>query len=221
MLRPLRSNTLTSEKDLNPVYRHLNLPLSMFRFLTSSTLRGLFIILPVALIIMLLGEILDLAVALVTPLADFLGIGENPAFPGIIALLLIALVSFLVGLLALVRHSRTAGSWIEQRLLHPIPGYQAIKSLLNALVGNEQVKSFQPRLLATGGDQEEIVFLIEELGDDRAAVLIPFAPTPMAGNVRFVSKARLRPLDAGLGQVFDVLAQWGVGSSKLLGSGGR
>jgi uncharacterized membrane protein len=93
----------------------------------------------------------------------------------------------------------TAGSWVEQRLLHPIPGYQAIKSLLNALAGNGQVESFRPMLLRSGEDEEEIVFLIEELGDDRAAVLIPFAPTPMAGNVRFVPKARLLAIGCRVG----------------------
>ncbi len=220
MLSPLRSNTLTSEPDLNPVYRHLNPPFLMFRFLTSTAVRGLFIILPVALIIMLLGEMVDMTIAFAAPIADFLDIdpGENPLFSGIIAFLLIALVSLLVGLLTLIKLSRTAGGWVERRLLHPIPGYLAIKRLLNALAGNDQVESFQPMLLSSGEDEEEIVFLIEELGNDRAAVLIPFAPTPMAGNVRFVPMARLKPLDAGLGQVFDVLAQWGVGSSKLLGS---
>ena len=194
---------------------------SILRFLSSTTIRGLFIFLPIVIIVMVLGELLDLVVALAQPIVDLTGIdvGESPTFPAILAILIIALVSFFIGLLTLIKLSRSAGLWTESRILMPIPGYQAIKHLLSALGGTSQVQSFKPALLKTGDDEEEIVFLIEELDDGRSTVLVPFAPTPMAGHVLIVKSNRLTPLDASLGQVFDVLSQWGMGSSKLLGSG--
>ena len=192
---------------------------SILRFLSSTTIRGLFIFLPVVIIALLLGELLDLVVALAAPIVDLAGIdvGEKPAFPVILAILIIALVSFLIGLLTLVGPSRSAGLWLESRILMPIPGYQAIKHLLAALGGTSQARSFKPALLKTGDHAEEIVFLIEDLNDGRSTVLVPFAPTPMAGQVRIVSSSRLTLLDASLGQVFDVLSQWGMGARKILG----
>jgi uncharacterized membrane protein len=193
---------------------------STLRFLSSTTIRGLFIFLPIIIIVLLLGELLDLVVALATPIVDTTGIdvGENPSFPALLAIVIIGLVSFFVGLLSLLRISQSTGQWLEARLLIPIPGYLAIKNLLAAFRGSEQVESFKPALLKTTDDQEDIVFLIEEHAAGRSTVLVPFAPTPMAGHVRIVRSDRLTLLDASLGQVFDVLSQWGVGSSKVLES---
>lgn len=191
---------------------------SLIRFLLSTTLRGLFIILPVALIVIILSELMDAAVGLGGLIADTVGLdfGETPASPVLLAIFVIVAASFIVGLLTLVHLSRAAGSWVENNLLFPIPGYRPIKGLIMALSGSEQVESFQPALLTNSEGDEEIVFRIEEVDAERTAVLVPFVPTPMAGNLRIVQTNRLRMLDANLSETIDVLSQWGHGSAGLL-----
>lgn len=191
---------------------------SFFRFLLSTTLRGLFIFLPVALIVLLLGELMDSVVGLGGLIADTIGldVGEKPEHPALLAILLIVAFSFLIGLLTLIHLSRNAGLWVEKTILRPIPGYRGIKGLITALGGATEVESFQPALLTTASGDEEIVFQIEAVDAERTAVLVPFSPTPMAGTIRIVQTSRLKPIEGGLSKTIDVLSQWGVGTAGLL-----
>ena len=73
------------------------------------------------------------------------------------------------------------------------------------LVGDTPQR-FRPVLLDYGDDTAGIVFVIEEIDDERVAVLEPWVPTPMAGNMKIVPRSRIRELDAGFGEVTAVFS---------------
>jgi uncharacterized membrane protein len=188
-------------------------------FLKSTILGGLFVLLPVILIYLLLSEVMDIAIVFATPIADLFpeGTFDPVSAPALLAITIIVGTSFLLGLLMLSGVGRSVGRWLESKLLDPLPGYRVIKSLTQSLGSASDGEAFKPVLLssASGGEQE-FAYLIEDHGDGRATVMVPWAPTPMAGSVRIVSRDRLQPLDASLADVTRVLGHWGAGAKDLL-----
>lgn len=57
-------------------------------------------------------------------------------------------------------------------------------------------------------------FIIEELADGRCTVLVPSVPTPAAGSLLILSRARVHPVDVPFAQVVTV-SKWGTGAGGL------
>jgi uncharacterized membrane protein len=187
-------------------------------FLKATIVGGLFVLLPVVLLYLILAEVMQLAVALATPIADLFpkGTFDKVASPTLVAILLIVGVSFLFGLLMLAAPGRAFGTWIERRVLLPLPGYRVIKSLTRSLGNVDGAESFKPALLRSDDGSREIIYVIEDHGDGQSMVMIPWTPTAMAGNLKIVDGSRIESLDASLADVTKVLGHWGVGTHDLL-----
>ena len=188
-------------------------------FLKTTALGGILVLLPLLLFYLLFVEILQLVVALATPIADLFPktVMERVNFPVLVALVLIFGVSFLLGLAVRFEAGRSLGGWIERNTLQKLPLYNAVKSLAASMVDMKQSGAFRPTLLVSPDGDREIAYLVEEHGDGQATVMVPWAPTPMAGSVKIVRRDRLEILDAGFGDVTRVLSQWGVGVRDLVG----
>ena len=186
-------------------------------FFKATTLGGLFVLIPVAFLWMALGEVLDLAVGVATPIADLFpqAMFDNPKFDGLIAILLILLVSFLFGVLMLSISAKRLGGWIERRILAPLPGYKAVKALTRSM-GAADGNAFKPAMLPVGPGQKQFVYVIEDHGDGMLTILLPISPNSMAGSVRVVARDQVEWIDASLSEVSQVLNHWGVGTSDLL-----
>ena len=187
-------------------------------FLKAMILGGLFVLLPVVLIYLILAEVLQLAVVVATPIADLFPTGtfDKVASPELVAILLIIAVSFVLGLLMLAGPGRALGLWIERKLLLPLPGYQVIKTLTRSMGNLDQTDTFKPGLLRVDDSTREIIYLIEDHGNGRVTVMVPWAPTPMAGTVKIVDRDRIEPLNASLADTTRVLGHWGFGLQELL-----
>ena len=190
-------------------------------FLKTTALGGLFVVLPVLLLYMLLGEILDLVVGLATPIADLFpkGTFDHLAAPVPIAVALLVGVSFVIGLALRVEVGRRLGGWIDRKVLGRLPMYSALKSLTKAFGEAGEGAAFRPALLGSSEGVREVVYVVEDHGDGQLTVLVPWAPTAFSGFVKIVAKDRVEMLDTNLGEASRVLSQWGVGIRDLLGKG--
>lgn len=180
----------------------------------------MFALVPVVLIISALGEVLDLAVVVATPIADLLpkDVVGDPQYADLIAIVLIVMVSFLFGLLMMSSWARSIGRAMESRVLSPLPGYRAIKALTHSIKGSEEETAFKPSLLDMGSGQRQMAYLVENHGNGFATVLLPIAPTPMAGAVRVVPIEQLELIDAPMSKMTQALSEWGIGTRGLVGS---
>jgi uncharacterized membrane protein len=61
---------------------------------------------------------------------------------------------------------------------------------------------------------------MEDLGDGFAAVMIPRAPTPMIGSIKFVPIGQVQPLNVSFAEFTAVISHWGVGAKRLVGGRG-
>jgi hypothetical protein len=74
-------------------------------------------------------------------------------------------------------------------------------------------------VLNSEAGERELVYVIEDHGNGRATVLLPWAPAAFSGPVKVVSQERIEMLDASLGDVSRALSQWGLGVRDLLWKG--
>jgi uncharacterized membrane protein len=193
----------------------------LVEFLKTTALGGLFVVLPVLLLYLLLGEILDLVVWLATPIADLFPKGtlENLTEPLPIAVILIVGVSFVIGLAMRVEAGRSLGAWTERKVLGRLPGYNALKSLTKAFAEAGEGAPFRPALLRSSEGVREVIYVVEDHGDGQVSILAPWAPTAFSGLVKVVGKDQVEMLDSNLGEASRVISQWGVGVRDLICKG--
>ncbi len=188
-------------------------------FVKTTILGGFFVLLPILLVYLMMAELLEAVVALATPIADLFPTDtfEKINFPVVIAVVLIVSVSFVLGLGMRAEIGRRTGRWLERRTLRHLPAYNALKNLAMRLGDIKEGGAFTPVLLVSGDGHKEIAYLIEDPGNGEVTIMLPWAPTPLAGSVKIVPRDQIEALDASLGDVTRVLSHWGVGASELLG----
>ena len=190
----------------------------IIEFFKTTILGGLFVLLPIILLYLALGEVMGVLVAMATPFADlfFPGQFEDTQFPALVALALLIGVSFILGLVMLSETSRRFGNWIERTILGRLPAYNAMKSLTTGFSDSQQESAFKPALLKSADGEKELVYIVEDHGNGNLTVMLPWTPTPFAGVIKIVPKARVEPLDTSMTKVTEALSQWGIGAKNLL-----
>ena len=187
-------------------------------FFKTTIVGGLFVLLPVILVYLALSEVIDVLVAMATPIADlfFPGKFEGIEFPALIALALLVGVSFILGVIMLSDTGRRFGNWIERIIFGRVPGYNAIKSLTKGFTDSQLESSFKPALLKSAEGEKEFVYIVEELDDNNLTVMVPWSPTPFAGSIKIMPKDRVEPLAVSMGKLTEAISQWGIGTKNIL-----
>jgi uncharacterized membrane protein len=190
----------------------------LIEFLKTTAMGGLFVLLPILLLYLLLAEALDLIVSLAAPIADLFpgGIFDKIEFPVIVGLILILGVSFLIGIGLRSDIGRRLGHWVERTVLERLPAYKALKSLTSGFAEAGKAGAFKAAVLTSSDGGREVVYVIEDHGDEDLTVLVPWAPAAFAGSVKIVDRDRIKFLEANLGDVSRALGHWGVGVRELL-----
>jgi uncharacterized membrane protein len=83
------------------------------------------------------------------------------------------------------------------------------------MAGKDEESAWKPALVEI---EEALVpgFIIEELEDERFTVFVPSVPTPFAGAVYVLDRARVHPLNVPFTQAIKVVSKWGSGSKELV-----
>jgi uncharacterized membrane protein len=185
----------------------------------SAALTGLFTLLPILLLYLLLAEIFQLLVAMATPLADLIfpadmleGIKEEV----LLAILILFTASLLVGLLANSIIGKKWGASIERNTVSKIPMYRAVKRLTSGFTDADGDRAFLPGLLNSGEGEQDLVFVIEDHGNGKLTVMLPWAPAAFAGSLKIVDAAKVELVDSNIGEYSKLLSHWGVGLPKVL-----
>lgn len=187
-------------------------------FLKTCVLGGLFALLPLLLFFLLFSELIDVIVALATPIA---GLFPEDTFdklsdPVFVAVPLLLVSAFIFGLALKSQTLTRAGGWIERTTLMRLPLYNAVKRLGHGLTGVESDTAFKSGLLQGQDGTTELVYIIEEHDDGKLTILVPLAPAGFTGSVKIVDADRLTRLDASIGDASKVISEWGFGMSDLL-----
>ena len=181
--------------------------------IVSALGRGLLVVVPVYLAILLLLKGMQSVAGLARPLAMLL-----PAWlpaEGLLSLLLVLVVSVLVGVAVRTSTGRRIQGRIERVFFERLPGYALLRSLTQRLAGKGEENVWKPALVEIE-DALVPAFIIEDLGDGRYTVFVPSVPTPLAGAVYVLGRARVHPLDVPFTDAVKSVSRWGAGAKELV-----
>jgi uncharacterized membrane protein len=182
-------------------------------FTTKAMLRGLLIVAPVYLAVLLMLKGMKSVVGLVQPVAHLLP--EWVPAEEALSLLLVLAICFLIGATVSTRVGHGVRNWIEGTLLQRIPGYSLIRSLTLQVAGESREKAWKAALFQS--DEALLpAFIIEELEDGRYTVFVPSIPTPFAGAVYVLDRNRVHPVDVPFTDAVKVISRWGSGAKDLV-----
>ncbi len=185
----------------------------------SMITTGLFALLPILLFILLVTEIFQLLVALATPIAAALfpkDLLEAIGNEVLVALVLLLIASLLLGLLSRSGIGRTLGAWIEGHTLGRFPLYRAVKRLMLGFTDADSSVAIVPGMLNSGDGEQDLVYIIEDHGNGKLTIMLPWAPAAFAGSIKIVAAARVERVNSNIGEYSKVLSQWGLGMPEIL-----
>jgi uncharacterized membrane protein len=182
-------------------------------FVTSALIGGLLVVVPIYIAVLLLLKGMKSLVGLVRPLAALL----PEWFPAenFLALVLVLMVCFLIGVAVRTSIGRAIRERIEKSLFEKFPGYSLVRSLTQQLTGRSQESTWKPALVEIE-DALVPAFIVEELEDGRFTVFVPSVPTPFAGAIYVLSRERVHPLNVPFTQAVQAISRWGSGSKDLV-----
>jgi uncharacterized membrane protein len=136
------------------------------KFLKTTLLGGLFILLPLMLLWIGLKEIGGLLEAMATPIADLFpkGVFDNLTAPGVVAIILIVGTSFVLGLAARSAWLSNIGRNIENSVLNRVPMYRMLKVVSSALIDSD-TGDVKPALIKDGSGGGDPCYVIEKHKD--------------------------------------------------------
>jgi len=187
------------------------------RFMKTTIKGGIWVLIPLVVLMVVLDKAHQLASKIVAPLAhlipldSILGLGVAR----FLAVVAIVFFCFLAGLLAKTQIVRRSIDWLEATVLSNLPGYEYLKRIGADLAGLEDEKN-HPVVLARIEEAWQIGFLVETLENGYHAVFVPDAPRPWAGgSVYLMTEDRFKRLDVSLPAALKCVRRIGHGSKEL------
>ena len=183
------------------------------RAVWKALIRGLLLVVPVYLAILLLLKGMKSVAKLVQPftalLPDWVPAEE------LLSLLLVLAICAVIGATVGTRIGRGARQWLERSVFERIPGYGVIRSLTRQMSGVSRENTWTAALIEI---EDALVpgFIIEEFEDGRYTVFVPSIPTPFAGAVYVLARQRVHPVDVPFTYALRVISRWGSGAKDLV-----
>lgn len=183
-------------------------------FLKTTLIGGLLIVVPAYLAVLLLAKALGGLVAILAPVVTLLPEAVH-SYRRVVALALVVLLCFMLGLIARTGVGRRAIASFERHVLERMPGFAMLRSVVRRVSGDSDDSLFQPVLVEIE-DALTPAFIVEELDDGRFVVLVPSVPTPAAGSLYILPRERVHWVDAPVTEAVAVITRWGAGTGKLV-----
>ena len=129
-------------------------------FIKTTLIGGLLIVLPVYIAVLLILKALQGLVTAVKPIT--VAIPGSVKFEEILAILILAAICFIAGLIVRTRAGLRAKNVIERRVLQRLPGYTLLRGLTGRVMGEADDPAFAPCLAEI---EEALVpaLIVEEL----------------------------------------------------------
>jgi uncharacterized membrane protein len=182
-------------------------------FTKTTLIGGILVILPLWISVLLLVKAVAGLFALLSPVT-----AQLPAtmhLRNIVAFLIVVVACFVAGLVVRTGPGLRAKSVLDRYLLERIPGYSLLRGLAGRITGQEEGSTFAAALVELE-DALVPAFVVEEHADGRYTVFVPSVPTPAAGTVYILDRARVHLVDVPFTTAVSVISKWGAGTGTLL-----
>jgi uncharacterized membrane protein len=191
----------------------------MRRGIASMMMAGLLLLIPIAITVLVIVQIVDLLIGVVEPVAKQLPVaaiaGIDVAY--LVVILLMLGLCLVVGWIVQTSLGKTINEWFEAAVLNRLPGYSLAKNLTRGIAGQYSETPFPVALARIhGGEAAVLALVIEEHADGRFTIFVPQSPTPTLGMVYVVGPELIEIQSASAASVLNSTMQWGIGTSELL-----
>jgi uncharacterized membrane protein len=187
----------------------------VYLFLKNTIVGGVFLLLPLLVIIILFQKAHHLLTPVGKTLSQKFGIDHFMGFTLIMAVLIIA-VCFLLGLSLRLSGVTRFSRWLENSLFRFFPGYEYMKRILQEQLQQEDEQPNQQAVMVRLDDSWYPGMLVEDTGDGRCTVYLPGAPQAASGQVCVVEEERLIRLNCGIKDLFRMQRGFGKGLAQQI-----
>jgi uncharacterized membrane protein len=180
----------------------------------GNVFAGLFLMLPLAVIIVIGLKFYQIAIVAVSEIAKKLGI-ERPFLIELLFLFILVVLCFFAGL---VMHKKSVAKFrdrLESGILRFVPGYEYVRMRLAILVGSEE-SAFNRAVIVKIDDGWSPALLIEEGDDGRCTVFVPDVPKSNSGSVYLVDPEQVRDLNVKFNKLDMAIRNYGKGLYKIV-----
>jgi uncharacterized membrane protein len=188
-------------------------------FLKTTFFGGFLVVLPIFVLIFVLNWFYEFLIENISPITKVLiqTTRVNEVVAAVIAVTIILLLFFLVGLLVQTRLGKFFFEMFEERVLKRIPIYRIIKETVIQLFGGEKmifkgvalVRPFQNETLITA-------FITDESPNGYITVFIPSAPAPTGGYIYHIKKEYVTKINYPVEQAMRTVLSLGAGSKDFV-----
>jgi uncharacterized membrane protein len=186
---------------------------ALAEFTKTTLIGGLLIILPIYIAVLLLAKAVKGLLEILSPVAGSLPAGVE--FRQAATIILLIAVCFVVGLVVRTRPGLRAKDAFEQAVLEKLPGYTFFRGLAQRLTGRSEEHSLEPALVEIE-DALVPALIVEKLEDGWYTILVPSAPTPMAGSIYILPPDRVHPVDIPFTTAIGVFSKWETGAGEFV-----
>jgi len=134
----------------------------------------------------------------------------------IMAILIITLVFFIIGLIVQMPRGRAFFRWLEKTYLEKMPLYSIIRETVQQFTGKTTPFSQVVMADVFGNDTRMLGFITDELDDDMFSIFVPTGPNPTNGFVFHVKRSQLQFLDARAEDAMRSIVAVGTGTRKMM-----
>ena len=188
-------------------------------FLKTTMLGGVLVVLPLVILILVFRWLYEFIADKIKPITYLLletaKLQEFVA--SLLALILILLSFFVVGLLVKTRLGQFSIEKLEIKFLMKLPLYKFIKETVLQLVGTEKNLFKSVALVNLFGNETRVTaFVTEEHDDGSYTVFVPPGPAPTAGFVYHLTGKNVQIVDYPIDKAMRTIFSVGAGSKELL-----
>lgn len=189
------------------------------RFLTTTMIGGVAVVLPVAILAFLFVWLFNIVLAIITPVADLvtLGTSVSTVLSYVIAFGTIILSCFLIGLFVRTRFGRFFHNIIERQILEKIPGYRILREIVDVFTGETEMP-FSSVVLVKPFDNDTYMtgFITQKHPGDYVTVFVPTGPNPTSGNIYHIHRKNILDSDVPVEEGVKSVVGCGVGSTRIM-----
>lgn len=188
-----------------------------FDFIKATVIGGVFFLIPLAVVAVLVGKLVEVMRGVAGSLAPLLPV-ETPVGAlvlNLFAVLVILGFCFLAGMAAQRAQAKKIVAKLETTLLAALPGYAFVKAFGDNMRRSDEIsESFMP-VSVQFDDYSQLAFEIEREPNGKVALYLPSAPNPWSGTVVYVTNDRVTRLSMSLNDALKNIRMLGKGSSTI------
>ncbi len=188
-------------------------------FLKTTFFGGFLVVLPVIVLVFVLNWLFDFLTEKISPVTKLIiqTARINEMVASVIAVVVILLIFFIVGLIVQTSFGRYVFEFFEKRVLKRVPLYRIIKETVVQLFGGEKLLFRYVALVKPfGNDTMVTAFVTDESTEGYVTVFIPSAPAPTGGYIYHIKKENVIKTDYPVEQAMRTILSLGAGSKELL-----